>query len=178
MGVINLNSNQEETPKVAETVEEHIQEEQNPAINNINEEKAKTEIKLDGPLSSIFTKALNAAYANESLDMPVVSAIEQDEVEENIEQNELENEDKFGNALYVYCCDGNNLSQEGLVNAANRITKIVGSGRYRNIILSMECFNGANNKTALLDKLGSSLGVKVCLSQRSTMEAIKKSIRG
>lgn len=178
MGVINLNSNQEEKPETVETVEEHIEKEQDPLINGINEEKANTEIKLDGPLSSVFTKALNAAYANESLDMPVISSMEQEEVEENIEQNELEHEDKFGNALYVYCCDGDTLSQEGLVDAANKLTKIVTKGHYKNVILSMECHSNVTNKVALLDKLSSSLGVKVCLSQRTTMEAIKKTMRG
>lgn len=175
MGVINLNSDQ----AIPETVEDHIEAQQEQeATHEINNEKANTEIKLDGPLSNIFTKALNAVYSNESLDPMVIGPLEQEEAEEELETNQEEGKDMFGNALYVYCCNGDNLSQEALVDAANKLTKAVTQGKYKNVILSMECFNDINNKTALLDKLGHSLGIKVCLSKRSTMEAIDRSIRG
>lgn len=175
MGVINLNSEQE----VPETVEEHIdQQQEETTTHQINEEKANTEIKLDGPLSNVFTKALNAVYSNESIDPMVIAPIEQEEAEEEHETHEEEGQDVFGNALYVYCCNGDNLSQEGLVDAADKLTRAVTHGKYKNVILSMECFNDINNKTALLDKLGRSLGIKVCLSKRSTMEAIDRSVRG
>lgn len=175
MGVINLNSEQD----VPETVEDHIEQQQEEtSTQQINEEKANTEINIAGPLSNVFTKALNAVYSNESIDPMVIAPVETEEAEEEHDTNEDEGKDIFGNALYVYCCNGDNLSQEGLVDAANKLTKAVSKGKYKNVILSMECFNNINNKTALLDKLGRSLGIKVCLSKRSTMEAIDRSIRG
>ena len=181
MGIINLNGkpDQESEPEVAKDIEQQMEDTTvEDTLTPINEEKAKAEVTLDGPLSSVYTKALNLVYANEGVDtMTITPYYEEEEEDAIIEENAAEDKDKYGNDLYIYCCNGNNLSQEGLVDATNHLCKVANGKKYKNILVSIECRGEVNSKVALLDDVSTQLGAKVCFSQRAAIEAIKKHTR-
>lgn len=138
----------------------------NEANKKSSEEKT---IVLDGPLSQIYTQALNIVYAKESINM-----ISQMNSDDNGFYDNKNNNDKD---LYVYCCNGDTLDSDGLVEASNKLRLALDNKNNKKVILSVECVS-SNNKIALLDEFSSNLGIKVIYSRNRTLDNIKSIVEG
>lgn len=175
MGVYNLTlkstkpneDNSGVVPLDKETTEDKVVP-QNKASEKIEE---KT-IVLDGPLSHIYTQALNAVYANEAINMLTQMAVNDEDAYGKKDETNI-----HGKELYVYCCDGDKLDSEELVNATNKLRIALDKKEYKHVLVSVECMN-SNTKIALLDEFSSSLGIKVIYSRNNTIDNIKSAFKG
>lgn len=170
MGVYNITLSDKEIA----TNKEAIDNNDSTKTNEIPQDRAKekTEEKtvvLDGPLSHIYTQALNMVYANEAVNMLTQMAVD---VEEKYgDDNLTDNKD-----LYVYCCDGDKLNTDSLVETTNKLRLALDKKQYKNIIISVESING-NSKIALLDEFSSALGIKVIYSRNRAIDNIRSIIQ-
>ncbi len=126
-------------------------------INN-QEEKQEQEIKLDGPLSVIYAKALNLAYSRESTDTMLPNS---------------SNEEKGSNneGIYVYCCNGDELDYNELNNATDNLRLALDSKKYKKIIAVIESRN-SNNKIGLLDEYAHNLGIETIFNRNVALDKL------
>jgi hypothetical protein len=134
-----------------------------------SEKKEEKTIVLDGPLSHIYTQALNAVYATEAINMLTEMSINEDDTYGKKETNEK------GKDLYVYCCDGDRLDSGELANVANKLRLALDTKHYKNVVVAVEC-TAVNNKIALLDNFTTDLGVKIMFNRNTAISKIKSVI--
>lgn len=137
-------------------------------------EKAKESIVLDGPLSHIYTQALNMVYGNEgtSTMVSILEAKHHSLINGDSEADRME----AGNSVtdkgtYVYCIDATDMDAQGLVTSTECLREVVKSGKYSNVILAMESSN-INSKMQLLGEMGTALGIKVVNSRSKAMTVL------
>lgn len=174
MGVYNITLSDKEVATTKEAIDNQNNNESTKVVE-IPQDKAKekTEEKtvvLDGPLSHIYTQALNMVYANEAVNMITQMAVDS---EEKYGEDKPSNDNKD---LYVYCCDGDKLDSDGLVEATNKLRLALDVRHHKNIIVSVESVN-PNNKVALLDEFSSSLGINVIYSRNKTIDNIRSIVK-
>jgi hypothetical protein len=177
MGIITLNSDKEQLT-AEQTVEDTIVEEQAVVDPEIGSDKENVQVTLDGPLSSIYTKALNLVYANENIGDMVISAYDDEEAEEEITDDNLEQaKDKNGKDLYVYCCD-NEISNEDFLEAVDKLHKVSKDKRYSEAMIALECnAKTPSNRLSLIDRLSNELGIRVVYSRDKAMDVISHTRR-
>ena len=146
MGIFNLTETDVTT--IEPTAEEPVDE--------------KSLIVLDGPLSSIYTKALHMAFSNESVGV----------LTDNGTDIEFTPENK---ATFLYCCDGSDITSDELTETTNKLRIALDSGKYKKVILSMECVT-VNNRTALLDEYSTKAGVDVYYTSKAAINGIGKNL--
>jgi hypothetical protein len=129
------------------------------------EQKKDINIVLDGPLSQIYTQALNSVYANENMTENIAHIFNSENMSEVDETD-----------LYVYCCNSDDLEDGGLVNATNRISANLNSNR--KTIVAIECNRVVTNKVGLLEDFSASVGAKVYLSRKSSLDGVKTALEG
>jgi hypothetical protein len=112
-------------------------------------------VTLDGPLSEVYTKALNLVYAKEGVDSMY-------------ELSESPDDDHEG--LYVYCCDGE-MTGSDLNEGMAQINRAVES--YRNVIMVIDGSRGINEKSGLMERYASTKGIRTVMSQRTAIESIQ-----
>jgi len=126
-------------------------------------EKKEVKIVLSGPLSEIYTQALNAVYSKEDTSLMLAPPM--------ITIKTAENKDKITDAdLYVYCCDGDN------INLPEDTDNIKDATNNNNSIVAIECGSNINNKIGLLESFATTLGAKVCFSRKVAIEAIRMAL--
>ncbi len=166
-------------PKVESPVNLLANETTQPVLFNAdypNKDNTKKEkvVVLDGPLSHIYTQALNMAYAHEN---------ENDEISTEgismmfdaliIRKNEEEPVDDPG---YLYCASDDTLTDGGLVAASDSIRVAIESKKYKHITVAIECGDLISNRVQLLDEMCHVLGVKVCLTRKSAVQTVLKNL--
>lgn len=147
--------------------------------NKIDNKEQET-ITLAGPLSHIYTQALNLAYANEGTST-MVSILETRHgglVNDETEQERMD----AGNAVtadgtYVYCVDSSDLNSQGLVAGTEAIRSAVASKKYKAVVLAIESSSVVTSKTQLLGEMGSALGAKVCLTRNNAVHTVIAGLR-
>ena len=127
-------------------------------------------IVLDGPLSRIYTQALNMAYAKED-----VGAMGQMLMMTG--QGDPEEDEDDSRDLYVYCCDVDELTDEKVTEAADTLRIALDSKKYKSTAVAIECRGRVSDQLALLDQLSSQMGVKVFYRRKTAMEAITHGFR-
>lgn len=127
-------------------------------------EKKEPTIVLDGPLSSIYTQALNLVYSKES-GMTQVHAM----IGGLDEEEELNTSDT---SLYVYCVDGDKIDSNELNTAIDKLRIALDNKKYSKVVLAVECGTNIGSKIALLDQFSKDIGVKVCFSRKKALEHI------
>lgn len=138
----------------------------NPAADG-GEAKVKT-VVMTGPLSKIYSEALNLAYGNESA-MNML----------NPEDMELMDEQAGGGDakdLYVYTTDGDKLDGPEMVEAGDKLRLALDSKKYKKVLLAVEGKN-VSRKVALLHDLVSSMGVQVVFNRNSAIESMKACLK-
>lgn len=176
MGVFNLNSDE------TASRQEEIQNNDVPNVVNTNtsqqvtqevpkkEDKQEAKVILDGPLSQIYTQALNLVYAKEDTGQMLAQFIQQ-------QDNKEANDAAADKDIYVYCCDGDDLSQDHLIESTNKLQAALGQDKYKDTILAIECRQGhVNDKVGLLDTMARSMGVRVYLTRGSALEGVKTAL--
>ena len=95
---------------------------------------------LDGPLSSIYTKALNIALAKDNITtekhIAILSAIDMALISE---QGEEQRAEELGDQLYVYCTDDDNINQGKLVETTDKLRVALDNKNHSKVMLAMEC---------------------------------------
>lgn len=153
MSIWNLNTPTDQTtePKVqnALVVDKEETESSQQAENNPDK------IVLDGPLSKIYTEALNKIYAKEDMaGMITTSAADDQPVDDR--------------DLYVYCCTSSDVDED-----TELVTnKIVEASKHDQKVIAIECDNYISQRMGMIESLSRDLGVKVYLTRRSALEAI------
>jgi hypothetical protein len=137
-------------------------------------DKAKETIVLDGPLSRIYTQALNLVYAKEgtSTMVSLLEAKHKSMINSDTEADRIE----AGNSVddggtYVYCIDATDMDADGLVASTEALRVAVESKKYGKVVLAMES-NIVNSKLQLLGDMGKALGVQVCYSRNRAMDVL------
>lgn len=156
MSVWNISQGDKETTEPQQTVDkegQQVEQTTKPV------ESADKKIVLDGPLSTIYTQALNVLYAKEDMAGMIVPT---DDVEEYNESD-----------LYVYCTPAE-LVDEDLAGVAN---KIMEASKHGKNVVAIECSSMIPSKMGLLEKLGKDVGVKIHVTRNSALEAICQKVR-
>lgn len=173
MAIFNLGTADESTSdnnqeqKVEEQTEEVTNNQNTTSVSDKTEEDKKT-IVLDGPLSHIYTQALNVVYANEATNMLTQMMVDQEENETG--------KNPYGKDVYVYCCDGNNLTNDDLMETSNKLRIALDKKKYSKVLLSIECHGVVNNRIGLLHDYSVSLGIPVSYTQSGSINNIKTAL--
>ena len=142
-----------------------------PVEGSTPEEKT---IVLDGPLSHIYTQALNAAYAIESnaLEASMMSVAFFKSLLP--EEQEEASKEPYSDNTFVYCIDGNDLS-DGLVEGFESLRQA--AKVYKDLVVCIECGSVVNAKMQLMSEFSESLGAKVCYSRDNALKTVLSKVR-
>lgn len=142
---------------------------------NLSEDKKEKAVVVDGPLSHIYTKALNMVYANEGaeIDTNIVFKEAIDEMEGLDENGEPLNDD----SLYVFAEDGKNVNGMSDMNQiAGRLRVALDSGKYKEVVLAMECGKVIPRNLDRFEDMVRGMGVKIYHLRESALEGILRRI--
>ena len=135
----------------------------------------KVNITLDGPLSQIYTQALNIAYAKEGTDdmiVNVTSKIAGDAgnayVGGNSDDKPVEDE-----SIYVYATSSEALEEYGCNRAIGCITKVA-KKKGKRAVLVIEHHGKVGGTMGLLDTYASDIGMTVCYSRDTAMDIVRR----
>lgn len=113
-------------------------------------EKKNVVVKVDGPLSQVFTEALNRVLAFENMVLLPILAEELEVMKEEDESfNDL-------TSIHVQAYDANDLTTMDVVDITNEITKTVQDDH----ILVMESARGLSNAVGSVDRMCTALKTK------------------
>ena len=133
----------------------------------VEDPKQKT-IVLDGPLSQIYTQALNIAYAKESMGMMLGV------------YNELNKKPSDSNEpddSYVYVINADDLDTNMLIQSSECLRVASTSGKYKNIILAIESHGNIGSKMQLLSEMGNALGAQVCFNRNGAIQSVLNALK-
>lgn len=168
MSLINLTPAEGQTAPAEDTLADTKTENTEPLVTpeTDTETEGKT-VVMDGPLSKIYTQALNLAYANEA-----ASASGQTDIkilfDETIEQN-----DEPAKDLYVYCCDSGDISNEDVIKGTDKL-RLALDGRYKQALVVMESHHCIKPIAGLLEEYAFKTGIKVVFTRDLAIETIKQ----
>lgn len=171
MAIINLDElKQQQQQEVDNKTEQSTDiKEVKPAVTNDvgagseNKESA-TSITLTGPLSQMYTKALNLIYANENI-LEIRSTMDGTDTEQITDTDTKD--------LYLYCCDEKNVD---LADVSDKLNIALDSG-YKKVGIVTECDTSrVSRNLAALESLARDLKVKMYFSKKTAMEAVKIAI--
>lgn len=168
MAIINLDElKQQNQQEIADKTEKSIDiNEVKPAVTNddgaaIDNKETATHITLTGPLSQMYTKALNLIYANENI-LEIKSTMDSSSTDQT-DNNDTKD-------LYLYCCDEKDVD---LVDVSDKLTIALDSG-YKRVGIVTECDTSkVSRNLAALESLARNLKVKMYFSKKTAMEAVK-----
>ena len=144
------------------------------------ENKEEKFVILDGPLSKIYTAALNLVYANEGTSS-MVSFLEAQHksltTAEDIEEDRLNS----GNSVtedgtYVYCLDSADLDGEGMILVTESLREA--KKKYSKIVVAMENKQHVGSRAQLLMELCGDTGIDISFNRNSAINKIISSIKG
>lgn len=127
-------------------------------------------VVMDGPLSKIYTQALNLAYANEAASasgQTDVKILFDDTIEENGEP---------ARDLYVYCCDSADIDNEDVIHGTDKL-RLALDGRYKQALVVMESHHAIKPIAGLLEEYACNTGVKVVFTRDLAIETIQQLLR-
>lgn len=179
MSIFNLNSiveqvssdvqtNQAPTDKPEET-KTAIVGDQVTTPDSVNKEEQHKEqtIVLDGPLSHIYTQALNLVYAQE--DMGITGSLAyQMKLYQDIKGEQVNQEDDS----YVYAIHGDSLDSGGLITTVEKMK--TASKRYTRKYLCMEDSGKVSSCMGLLYEAAREMKFTVCRDKSSFIQALSK----
>lgn len=124
-------------------------------------------IVLDGPLSRIYTEALNLAYANEGMSLTAAVAYQM-QLAGDIKGDDVAEDD----SSYVYCIHGDDLDMNTLNKGMESIRVASKSGKFKKMMLAVESGRVVTSKMQLLCEMAGVMGVKVYLSRDRALEGM------
>jgi hypothetical protein len=131
------------------------------------DEKPKKEdvlIKIDGPVSQIFTDALNRVLAVENYMamMPLLLKAKEDKKADEVVEDATP-------ILQVYAWDSNSLNLSDVVDITNEVTRHTD----RTYVIAVEAAGLATKAMGYLDQLSSLKNVTICYSQSRAVEVVR-----
>jgi hypothetical protein len=169
MGI--LNTNELDTTKPEEvtavnSIMSGISSQAPEVVKDTTNSKDNLTVVLDGPLSHIYTEALNLVYANEDYASITPAMIEGEKNKDEEDENE--------EMLYVYCCNGDEIEDsDELVGVTDKLRIALGSKKYSSVMLALENNNNLTTKYVLLKNYSTSLNIPTYISRRSALEHIR-----
>lgn len=136
-------------------------------------------IILDGPLSEIYTKALNMVYSNqveqaadtvsqETQQMDAVLVADIHAMSKEKKEAELK---EAQNAAYVYVTSDTELSADGMVNAFDNVRVALDSKQFTKTVVCIESTGLINgHRIELLTNLARNFGAQVFYTRNATMK--------
>lgn len=145
---------------------------ENEAVSKMAKQEGKESGKekvvvIDGPLSHVYTQALNIALANESVAFMLNARVP------DSPPNDSATGDELKKAEYVYVL-GDKITDEGMaMEAFNHLNKAIQSGKYNKVHLAFEGASTGNMCRRLESVMESAMkiGVNVIAKGRFGMEA-------
>ena len=126
-------------------------------------EKAQ-DIVIQGPLSHVYTQALNLILAKESM-----GSISQ--IGARVIDKQEDGEKPKG--VYVYVADAKDLQQNDVTSIFSEICAYKEENPDNHVVLGLESVDGFSNAASLLSRTMSDMGVKVYLKRESCIGAIR-----
>ena len=126
-------------------------------------------VVMQGPLSTIYTDALNKVYAQESQAIDAVTLVS------NVQQAEAPRPD-----LYVYVSDAQTINNSRVAEVFDNL-RLALDNRKGNAVVVLESNGVVSQKLSLVDNFARSQGAKVVYSRKVGIETIKtclESMRG
>jgi hypothetical protein len=139
----------------------------NPAADGAEAAKPKT-VVMNGPLSKIYSDALNLVYSKESA-MTMINPEDMELMDEQAGSGDSKD-------LYIYTTDGDKLDGSEMVEAGDKLKVALDSKKYKNVLLVMES-RTPSTKVALLHDLANSMGVKVVFNRNAAIENVKACLK-
>lgn len=179
MSILNLDTLNEDKP--AQTEEKIISDE--------NREQSETELPIetgnepnpeqqtvimDGPLSKIYTQALNLVYAKEA--SAASGAAGQTDVKLVFDED-IEKATDYHDALYVYCCDASSMDSNEAVKASDKLRLALDNKNIKKTYVVMESHRLVKPAAGLLEEMAVKLGIPVIFKRDIAIEAICDAIR-
>lgn len=137
-------------------------------LNDDEVEKSKTDrvkkdkvVVMQGPLSTIYTDALNKVYAQESQAIDAVTLVN------SAQQIETTPPD-----LYVYVSDVKQIENSGVTEVFNNL-RLALDNRSGNKVVVLESNGAVSSKMSLIDNYARSQGAKVVYSRSVALNTIK-----
>lgn len=143
---------------------------------NIEDTEKKVNIVLDGPLSQIYTQALNVAYANEGTDdmiANVISSVSNDSGYAYVDKRADDDRPIESEDVYVYATSNEALEEHGCNSAIGHITKIA-KKQGKRAVLVIEHHGKVGGTMGLLDAYANDIGMTVCYSRSAAIEAVQR----
>lgn len=170
MSVIDINIKDDNVDKtdINNNVSE-VKVEEPPAANK---EVSSKEVKIEGPLSKVFTEALNIAYSKENVTENAGIIYSTDVGEGSYAGNEMPDK-----GVYVYAIDGSNIDSDELINASNKIINAFNSRKFDQLIVSSECVKGISPRIKILQELCTSVGAECYVTRNSSIVKVINSLR-
>lgn len=124
-------------------------------------------IVVDGPLSEVYTKALNVALANESvMIVAATNKLGASGANQGKLTNDSFNEEEKDEASYVYALGDKLVDNEAAMEAYNNLTKAVKSGKYKKVHMAIEGVSGdICNRLSFVIEGAMAMGVNLVLNQ-------------
>lgn len=126
-------------------------------------------VVMQGPLSTIYTDALNKVYAQESQAIDAVTLVS------NAQQAETQASD-----LYVYVSDAETINNSRVAEVFDNL-RLALDNRKGNAVVVLESNGVVSQKLSLIDNFARSQGARVVYSRKVGIETIKtclESMRG
>lgn len=140
-------------------------------------------IVLDGPLSEIYTKALNAIYSKEVVEQTEekvgqetqqMDAVLVADIHKLAEKSKKDQMEHAANAAYVYVTDDESLKGNGLTSAFDNVRIALDMKGFDKKVVCIECRNpGTYPKVELLANFVRAMHVPVFYTRQAAMNHLK-----
>jgi hypothetical protein len=175
MGIFNVTAIQKDKPTVSDAAIKNTSSTQTPGTtgsnvpdkNKVEENKTTSTVKtvvLNGPLSKIYSDALNLTYSKESVMTMIPTTGDGDGV-----YMETDDIDVKGKGLYVYTMNGDEMDNGDVTEVSDKLRIALDSKKYDKVVLACESTTW-NKNTLLLASLADSMGVQVFMKRNRFLE--------
>ena len=185
MSIYSFNKPQDHEQQQVKTEQVHsskVGEQEKASTEKMAEQEGKKEAKekvvvIDGPLSEVYTKALNIALANESVMVVAASsnkpttATNKAALTEKILTNDEEDD-----AEYLYVLDSKSNDSQAL-EAFNNLAAVNKSGKYKKIHVAVENASTLSKKMSLVLEGAMSLGANILTSNSDLVGKVANTIK-
>lgn len=137
---------------------------QNTETNETANKETKT-INISGPLSVIYTQALNQVYAQEGS-----AATEQELLAEITNQDKVQSSD-----IFIYVTDETNIEEEGPINVFDKLRLDIENNKGLKIAV-LESGRSMKGYMATMESFLSNNGVRVFFSRKNALDSIYNSL--
>lgn len=164
----NVGQYTDNTVTSGQTIEQALQSDQEPAVGT-GAPKASKVVKIEGPLSSVYTQALNIAYAKESAaDGSMGSVL-------NVSDTDDEGVDPD---LYVYVTDMDGIGSEGALQTFDALRLALDRYKDKTTMVVMEHFSPVGRVGLALEAYSHDTASRLYYRRTVALEAIKAFLEG